>query len=190
MRICIIYSIYYFPVSQKGQWCRFVYKIIRDLESIDHLCINPIHRIGLIHKWAIDSHMLKWSVHVSVLLSNCKQSITSLSLLVGTTVGFVWNIFLLVLTLYIPINNFSAMSVHFMGWASTKQRIKCLTQASCESSTRYLSISQIKDDNPYSAFHQGLHQSQNWYSENSEKEIQLLFIYFFFFFLGGGGGRL
>ena len=21
-----------------------------DLESIDHLCINPIHRIGLIHK--------------------------------------------------------------------------------------------------------------------------------------------
>ena len=22
----------------------------RDLESIDHLCINPIHRIGLIHK--------------------------------------------------------------------------------------------------------------------------------------------
>ena len=28
----------------------FVYKVIRDLESIDHLCINPIHRIGLIHK--------------------------------------------------------------------------------------------------------------------------------------------
>ena len=28
----------------------FVYKIIRDLESIVHLCINPIHRIGLIHK--------------------------------------------------------------------------------------------------------------------------------------------
>ena len=27
-----------------------VYKVIRDLESIDHLCINPIHRIGLIHK--------------------------------------------------------------------------------------------------------------------------------------------
>ena len=26
----------------------FVYKVIRDLESIDHLCINPIHRIGLI----------------------------------------------------------------------------------------------------------------------------------------------
>ena len=23
----------------------FVYKVIRDLESIDHLCINPIHRI-------------------------------------------------------------------------------------------------------------------------------------------------
>ena len=28
----------------------FVYKVIRDLESIDHFCINPIHRIGLIHK--------------------------------------------------------------------------------------------------------------------------------------------
>ena len=28
----------------------FVYKVIRDLESIDHLCINSIHRIGLIHK--------------------------------------------------------------------------------------------------------------------------------------------
>ena len=28
----------------------FVYKVIRDLESIDHLCINPIYRIGLIHK--------------------------------------------------------------------------------------------------------------------------------------------
>ena len=25
----------------------FVYKVIRDLESIDHLCINPIRRIGL-----------------------------------------------------------------------------------------------------------------------------------------------
>ena len=27
----------------------FVYKVIWDLESIDHLCINPIRRIGLIH---------------------------------------------------------------------------------------------------------------------------------------------
>ena len=32
--------------------------------------------------------MLKLSVHVSVLLNNCKQSITSLSLLVGTTIPF------------------------------------------------------------------------------------------------------
>ena len=31
----------------------FVYKVIRDLELIDHLCIIPIHRIGLIHKWSI-----------------------------------------------------------------------------------------------------------------------------------------
>ena len=28
----------------------FVYKVIMDLESIDHLCINPIRQIGLIHK--------------------------------------------------------------------------------------------------------------------------------------------
>ena len=34
----------------------FVYKVNRDLELIDHLCINPIRRIGLIHKWSIDSH--------------------------------------------------------------------------------------------------------------------------------------
>ena len=34
----------------------FVYKVIRDVESIDHLCINPIRGIGLIHKWSIDSH--------------------------------------------------------------------------------------------------------------------------------------
>ena len=28
----------------------FCLQIIRELESIDHLYINPIHRIGLIHK--------------------------------------------------------------------------------------------------------------------------------------------
>ena len=48
----------------------FVYKVIRDLESIDHLFINSIRR----------------SVQVNVLLNNCKQNISSLSLLVGTTV--------------------------------------------------------------------------------------------------------
>ena len=69
--------------------CINPYHRIRVLESIDHLCINPIYRIGLIHKLFIDSCMLKWGVHVSVLNSNCKQSITSLSLLVGTTVVYV-----------------------------------------------------------------------------------------------------
>ena len=64
----------------------FGYKVIRDLESIYHLCNNPIYRIGLIHKGTIDSHLLKWSVQVNVLLNDCKQSTTSLSLLVGTTV--------------------------------------------------------------------------------------------------------
>ena len=43
----------------------FDYKDIRDLKSIDHLCINPICRIGLIHKLSIDSHYLNWSVHVN-----------------------------------------------------------------------------------------------------------------------------
>ena len=28
----------------------FVYKVIRDLEPIDHLCINPIRMIDLIQK--------------------------------------------------------------------------------------------------------------------------------------------
>ena len=28
----------------------FVYKVITDLESIDHLCINPIRWIGLIRR--------------------------------------------------------------------------------------------------------------------------------------------
>ena len=32
----------------------FVYKVIRDFESIDHLCINTTRRIELIHKWSID----------------------------------------------------------------------------------------------------------------------------------------
>ena len=32
----------------------FCLQSYQDLESIDHLCINPIHRIGLIHKCSID----------------------------------------------------------------------------------------------------------------------------------------
>ena len=64
----------------------FVYKVIRDFESIHHLCINLIRRIGVIHKLSLESRKLKWSVQVNVLLNNCKQNITSLSLLVGRTV--------------------------------------------------------------------------------------------------------
>ena len=66
---------------------RFVYKVIRDLESIDHFCINPIRRIGLIHNCSLDLRQLKWNVQVNVLLYSCKQNISSLSLLSGTTVG-------------------------------------------------------------------------------------------------------
>ena len=65
----------------------FVHKVIRDLESLDHLFINPIRRIGLIYKWSLDSRRLKLSVQVNVLLNNCKLNISSLSLLVGTTVA-------------------------------------------------------------------------------------------------------
>ena len=45
-------------------------------ESIDHLCINPILCIGLIHKLFIDYKSL----------ISCKQNTTSLSLLAGRTV--------------------------------------------------------------------------------------------------------
>ena len=57
-----------------------VYKVIRDLESIDHLCINPNTQV--IYRFAL----AQWCVQVNVLLNNCKQNTTSLSLLVGTTV--------------------------------------------------------------------------------------------------------
>ena len=33
----------------------FCLQSYQDLESIDHLCINPILWIGLIHNWSIDS---------------------------------------------------------------------------------------------------------------------------------------
>ena len=59
----------------------FVYNVIGDLESIDHLCIG---RIGLIHKLSLDARKLKWSVQVNILQINCKQNISSL--LVDTTV--------------------------------------------------------------------------------------------------------
>ena len=71
----------------------FVYKVIQDLESIYHLCINPICRIGLIHKWSIDSRLWNRIVQGNALLNYCKQTITSLSLSVGTPVD--WPLFLL-----------------------------------------------------------------------------------------------
>ena len=33
----------------------FCLQSYQDLESIDHLCINPIRRVGITHKWSIDS---------------------------------------------------------------------------------------------------------------------------------------
>ena len=59
----------------------FVYTVIRYLESIYHLCINPIHRIVI---YRFELAQLECTSYV--LLNNCKRNITSLSLLVGTTV--------------------------------------------------------------------------------------------------------
>ena len=85
----------------------FAYINIRDLLSIDHLCINPIRRIGLILKGSIDSWKLKWNVQVNVLLNNCKQNTISLSLLPGRAVSlFYINKFskaIFIHTFYIPI---------------------------------------------------------------------------------------
>ena len=36
--------------AKSGSDVMFSFKVIRSLESIYHLCINPIPRIGLIHK--------------------------------------------------------------------------------------------------------------------------------------------
>ena len=47
----------------------FCFKAIRDLKSIDHLFVDPIHRIGLIHKCSLDSRWLKWIVQVNVYLT-------------------------------------------------------------------------------------------------------------------------
>ena len=53
--------------------CLFI-NLLGTLESIDHLCIYPIRRIGLIHKLSLDSRKLKLSAQVNVLLNNCKQN--------------------------------------------------------------------------------------------------------------------
>ena len=65
----------------------FLYLFIRDLESIDHKCINPIHRIGLIHLWSINFISSSGVYKLKVLLNSCKQNTTSLSLLAGRAIG-------------------------------------------------------------------------------------------------------
>ena len=80
----------------------FVYKVIREFKSIDHLCFNPIHRIGSIHKQSINSYKLKWSVQVNFLLYDCKQNTTSLSLLVGKTVHASAIVVIIYVCLYAP----------------------------------------------------------------------------------------
>ena len=68
----------------------FVYKVTRDLESIVHLHINPICRIELIHISDLSIRVSSSEVYKFMLytvVNNCKQNITPLSLLVGTTVS-------------------------------------------------------------------------------------------------------
>ena len=49
------FYLYYILSCQPGVTVTscFVCRVIRDLESIGHLCIDAIHRIGLIHEWSI-----------------------------------------------------------------------------------------------------------------------------------------
>ena len=68
----------------------FVHNVIRDL-------------IGLIHKCYIDLRKFKWSVQVNSLLNNCKQNMTSLSLLAGRTVLLLLLLLLFLLLIIIPI---------------------------------------------------------------------------------------
>ena len=49
LEICKIYKVLACKPRVTVSSC-FVYKVIMDLSLIDHLCIIPIHRIGLIHK--------------------------------------------------------------------------------------------------------------------------------------------
>ena len=64
------------------------YKVNRDIESIDNLCINPIPRDRINTQVIYRFTLAKAECKSHVLLNNCKQNITSLSLLVGITVNF------------------------------------------------------------------------------------------------------
>ena len=70
--------------ANSDSYVMFVNKVIRDLYAIDHLCIN--HRINtqVVYRLALAqvvcTHKLKFYLY------DCKQNITSLLLLVGTTV--------------------------------------------------------------------------------------------------------
>ena len=56
-----------------------------------------------------------------------RKEITPLNLYSNSSIKHT-PICLFVLTLYIPVNNFSVMLRCFLGWPKTKQRIKCLAQ--------------------------------------------------------------
>ena len=64
----------------------FVYKVIRDLESMDHLCINPIHRIGLIQNNLSIRFSSSGVYRLMFYLTIIKKTMTLLSPLAGRTV--------------------------------------------------------------------------------------------------------
>ena len=62
----------------------FVNKVIRDLYSIDHLCITYIINTQVIYRFA--SAQVEYTFKFKFYFDNCRQNIASLSLFVGTTV--------------------------------------------------------------------------------------------------------
>ena len=59
----------------------FVYKVIRYLESIDHLCINPVRDLSIC---VSSSGVYKLMFYLTIIYY-CKLTNTSLSLLAGST---------------------------------------------------------------------------------------------------------
>ena len=84
-----------------------VYKVIRDLESIDHLCINPIHKDSIntqvIYRFALAQ--VEWSSKYFTKKFTTKKM--SLSLLVGTTVKLCYKNWFLMKIQIMPVSTLS-----------------------------------------------------------------------------------
>ena len=78
----MLYSFTVLPAKSDSDFM-FIYKVIRDLKTIDHLCFYPIQYTSDV-SICVSSSL---SVRILVLLCNCKQRIEPLSLLVSSTVN-------------------------------------------------------------------------------------------------------